>query len=536
MATNSRPAAIPPIEIRDFSPGIADNPGIGYPPGQATRTNTYRCYALPSGALVPAFRNDYTRNGDLFEASNPDASAGYFCSGIYAVGPVTPLVATFSGDAVELWIATEWGLTTPFKRRRLQRVLIDDSPNTTEDIITQSSAVSTDATIMWQAFFCQNRSNMADPTQPGIPIVVIGWGSDIATFARLWEFPNDTTPTLNTPYEIATVSTYPISHQGRIVWHEPTIYRHGVDQAYNTGENVRWTDTNDVTAANISPYQAFYPEAADGYSIKASMTANELLLVKETGAIVVYGDLDNPTVNNLPGVAGNAELFLCNGARSPIGFFYPAQGIWVWSGGDASQCISPHMLPDFYKPPTVAAGSQGAWWYPIDNFVFLSNNFFFDTLTKAFWQIENPATARFAYATGARHKVYFGKNFYTQSSPALIWGYDLTLKTRSYVWQNHPLWETVGNLVNIRQIEVIAEGTGTIKITCTGLAGATNDITVTLVGAGAYVERFRENFNLLAEYVQVKIEADSGNSSIAGPTIHSIALYPDARTPVPTTV
>lgn len=534
MATNPRPAAIPPIEIRDFSPGIADNPGIAYPPGQATRTNTYRCYALPSGALVPAFRNTYNRNGDLFEASNPDASAGYFCSGLYAVGPVLPTVATIGSVATELWIATEWGLTSPFKKRRLQRVKLDENPVATEDIITQSSAVATDITTRTQAYFCQNRSNQADPTQPGIPIVVIAWASGIAAFANVWEFPNDTTPTLSTPYVIANLSAAAISHQGRILWHVTnTTYSHGVNTIFATGENLQWTDTNDVSI--VSVLQAFYPEAADGYSIKASMTANELLLIKESGAIVVYGDLDSPTVNNLPAVAGNAELFGCNGVRTPIGFFYPALGIWVWAGGDASQCISPHMLPDFYKPPTVG-GIDGAWWYAIDNFAFLSNNFFFDTLTKAFWQIENPATVRFAYATGNRHQVYFAKNMYTQSSPALVWGYDMTLKTRSYVWQNHPLWETVGNIVNIRQIEIIAEGTGTIKITCTGLAGATADVTVTLLGAGAYVERFRENFNLQAEYVQVKIEADSGNNSIAGPTIHSITLHPDARTPVPTTV
>lgn len=526
------PLVLPPISIRDFTPGIADDPGVNYPPGQATRQNTFGCYALSTGALVPAFRSVYTRAGDHFEASNPSASLGYFCAGIYMVGPVLPTAATISSVPAELWIATEWALTTPTKKRRLQRVLLDENPVVTEDIITQSDASATDATIMWQAFFCQNRSNQSNPTQVGIPVVIIGWGSSIVAFANIWEFPNDTTPTLNTPKVIANISGQPISHQGRVVWHEPTSYHHGVDTDYATGENLRWTDTNDVSG--ISAYQAFYPESADGYSVKASMTANQLLLIKETGAIVVYGDLDNPTVNNLPAVPGNAELFSCNGARTPLGFLYPARGVWSWSTGDSAENIAPNMDPDFYKPPAVG-GIEGAWWYPINNWVFLSNNFFFDTLTRGLWQIEDPTTVRYAYVTGARHLVYMAKNFYTNASDALITGYDLNLSRRSYSWQSQPIWESIGRTIKITEFELIAKGQGTVAITLTGRSGATTTVSVTLVNAG-YPERFRENIAIQGEYVQVKIVANSGSDSVEGATIYELILEPESRAQVKVTV
>jgi hypothetical protein len=535
MTRAAPPTDIPPVVFSDFTPGIADLPGISYPTCQATRTNTYRCLANPSGSLGPGPRRDYSLAGNDFDDAAPQN--GYFCSGIYVSSPILPSAGASSADgrAHELWIATEWDTTAAgnTKKRRLERVRLFESAPTRETIYTNDTATSSGVGTATCCTFAQTRANTVSPVTPGIPVLAISWYADVAANSINYEFPDNTTPTLNTPFAVHTSQALVITHQGRFVYRFISAYDHGVNGRYSTTEDLKWGDVNNPQAA-LSALQAFYPEQADGYALMASMSANELFCLKEQGALVIVGDLALPTITNLPMVEGSGFMPQAAGLRTPLGFLYSARsGLHSWTHGDAAELISPVMDPDFHRITSEVElfGGQSYSWYYTGGLAFLSNNFIFDTRTKSFWRLEDINTMQLRWMTGARQFVYGAKSEFSHADTSLIYGWNLDDGASSYSWQSHPIWESVDRVVAIDEIELIAQGQGTIRLTLTGLDGSTRSVLFELKNPG-FPERFRSNFAIQGKYLQLRIEADSLESTADAPTVYSVVVHPSTRQPI----
>jgi hypothetical protein len=157
-----------------------------------------------------------------------------------------------------------------------------------------------------------------------------------------------------------------------------------------------------------------------------------------------------------------------------IGVIYGnrTSGVWVWPHGDTSQLLSPQMIPDFW---VISPGSDldefGGTAYQFsrcDEWVLAPNNWIFDLQLKSWWRLEDESVARFRYMTSISHFIYGSESFYTAASDTPVHEWVREDKALSYSWQSQPLWETVDNLVDIRDITLRVAGQGTVTVTATG--------------------------------------------------------------------
>lgn len=532
------PSPLAPIVFSNFSPGIADEPGLNYPPEQATRTNTFRCIANNAGALVPLLRRTKALAGTHFEASNP--SPGYYLiNGLYSSGPVATVGGTASADGYthELWVGTEY-LFGGNRKLKLERRRMFETAITSDLIKDISRADASVSALGWGMTFGTTRSNKASPLTPGIPVTMISWGS-IANAADSFTtvFPDDSAPTANNEYDIETgQQSLAVTHQGRVVIRRQSIYRHGVAAAWNPTEDLRWTAVNDPTAANLSILQNFVPENPDGYSLMHPMSANELFALKSSFGLVMQGDLNDPIIINLPMVPGT--YIGQSGIVTPLGLLYgnPQSGVWAWSHGDSAKLLSPRMTPTFWQLPEGLYIAQQYQWAGISDRAYLSNNWVLDTNTGGWWRLEDESLlqTRFLTTDWTNQYLYGSVSHYTNGADTIAYEWDNTLQASSLSWQSHPIWESIDRILEVRQIELVAQGQGTVTLTCTSFVGATTSITITLANTG-YPERFRRNFYIQGQYIQLRIEANSGSASVKAADVHEVKLHSDVRQRNPVT-
>lgn len=465
------------VTITDFSHGIVDDPGYQWPPGTAQRTNTFRCRANKSGSLIPGPRIDSTITGTHFESSTPDSSGLYFISGIYATGPIIPASGSASTKPHELFIATEYGLTAAggTKKRKLQVIRQFEAVPTTDLLLNESATAASDLTTAWGAVFGSTRANTGTPLNPGIPITVISWGSNNAAFDSVWQHPDETASTGGTNVLVILEADPAIicCHQGRIIFRYITAYNRGTNGKWSTTEDLKYSAVNNPRS--LSAIKVFYPENTDGYSLMASMSANELFMLKESGAVVVSGDIADPVVVNLPMVPGNTTGKGSQGVRTQLGFIYPSfLGLYVWAGGDSVQHIADSMLNGFTETGEHESFLANSYlWYNNANLVFLSNNFYLDADLNSFWRLEDESVMQFRYMTGCREWVYGARSTYTNASDSIIRCYNLNLFSNSFSWQSQPLFHTIDTKVTVREVSVRAKGIGTVAITITSAEGTT---------------------------------------------------------------
>lgn len=524
------PSELSPIVFADFRPGIADDPGMTYPPEQASRTNTFRCIANRAGALTPAPRRTSTLTGTHFE--NADPSNGYYViSGLYSAGPVQTVGGTPStpGYTHELWASFEYlfGGNRLFK---LQRRRMFETPVTSDLIKNISRADASTSFLAWGVTFGTSRSNKAASTVPGIPIVVAGWGS-IANTADSFVtiFPNDVDATLNNAFDVETGNQVLIAtHQGRIVIRRQSAYRHGVAAGWNPTEDLRWT--NVFNPGVLSTLTNFVPENPDGYSLMCAMSANELFALKASFGVVFQGDLDNPIVINLPMVPGT--YIGQSGVVTSIGLLYgnPQSGVWAWTHGDSAKLLSPRLDPTFWQLPEALYIAQQYQWATISDLVFLSNNWILDTNTGGWWRLEDDTVlqTRFLTTDWTKQYLYGSVTHYTNSSDTIAYEWDQTLGAVSYSWQSQPIWQSIDRNLTIRELELIAKGQGSVTLTCTGYDGAVQSEVINLKNTG-FPEKFRRTFSIQGQYLQLRIEANSGSASVNAPTVFSAILHPHTR-------
>lgn len=525
------------LTLDDFKPGIADRPAKAYPPGQATRENTYRCHSTASGGLEPLYQVDTVYGGNDYAATSVDGL--FYIVGLYAAGPVISLATETTDHAHELLVATEW-LDGSYRNMGVDRwrVYEDTGPlvKETVDVIGSGSGrvrVPDASTTFagWGMTFGSTRQNQTTPATVGKPVVAMAWSSLAAANSGgfVGIFPNDTAPTVSGIYRI-NGSTFNdrhllvTCHQGRLVIREETTYSHGATTSWATTEDLFYTDVNDPDSAN-GPFQ-FVPEQPDGYSVLVPMSADELFMLKQSGGVMLAGSLADPTIVNLPMVAGAGT----GGVACRLGVIYGSTqtGLWVWPHGDTSNHLSPQMFPDFYLLDAEPLVGQRYQWEQMENMVFLSNNFIYDTDTQAFWRLEDPDVIQTRFMTRRLNWLYGSKTSFSTAEADAVWSWDVTTPATAYSWQSQPLWSTIDRRMDMREITGRFTGTGNVIVRLTTASGEHTEASFDVDGTVPVLQR--RTISLQGTAIQVRIISDGGFGGVA-PTVDELnfASHPAAH-------
>lgn len=512
------------IKLNDFTPGIAENPGSNYPTGQAQRTNTYRCIANRQGALSPLPRRDFSLNGINYATP----AAGYFLIEGFYIDPVPVLPLTGSSDPDGRYHNILLGVKYSNAGSETIKVeLFRQYKNPVTNSTIKSASVTSADTVAsgFGMSFVGQRINRTNVRNPGVPVVAYSHYSAAGGAMNFWEhWPNDTTPTSDTPFSISGDAGLLCSHQNRIINRLYSVYGNGTGGQASTTEDMKWTNANDSGIVSVS--QVFYPEETNGYGIMASMTANELFMLKEQGGVMVSGDVENATVINLPMVVGTTIVQVP--ARSNIGLVYVTDsGVWAWAHGDTSQLLSPRMTPHFWRPTSIHLLGEAHKLQAWDDWIAVPNNWLYDSQLRSWWRLEDETVLQTQRYGRFRDFLYADLQTYTVVSPLAVVGWNRALKATSYSWQSQPLWVTVDRRVNVREISCRAVGTGTVDITVTAATGDTQTRTFTFSDA-TIPHMQRHNMRVQGSDLVVKI-VSTGTGGNDAPTIDEIEIGVDQR-------
>lgn len=228
---------------------------------------------------------------------------------------------------------------------------------------------------------------------------VTRWASGVLVWARGGSPP--TLPYVGGPDEEWGWIRYPpmadchllVAHQARLV---------SVVQSNDSDLAEEFIAYSDALALHTGNYHTLLvgEEAPSGIGVLASLTADELFVVKHTGGgVLVRGDLDNPQVVKLPFIQSTGGL-VSRGTPSPLGFAYgTSAGVFVFTGGAQTEKLSNQIdgcLWDFWTksaeehPSAVNwIGSRGrfGFWHP---FICVPNNWIMHTESGGWWRLENP--------------------------------------------------------------------------------------------------------------------------------------------------
>jgi len=519
------------IQIRDFKAGISDDPGANYPSGAAQRAGTFRCIANRTGALTPLPAR--TQPFSMPVDGTPAPDARYGLDGLYAP-PISmlPTVLPFNPDFFpehELMVGNEW-LQGGNRHQILRRVRRFETPPTGMDTIKSVTGADASTVLSPNGMtFGTTRSNRAAPTtMAGVPVVICGWTFG-NSFQYLSEFPDDQAPTINTPYDIYSNTLFILGiacHQGRVVAQLADSFGQGVNVDTFMGEDIVWSGINDVTTGNWTTQPAiFVPENPSGFAFLAPMSANELFAVKLYGGMYVTGPLPAAFVTSLPMVTGSEVSQRPAISNQGVWYGNGTSGVWMWAHGDTSQLMSPSLLPDFWLLDTPEGNefdTFGGIRYQFarqDEWILVPNNWLYDQQLQSWWRLEDPSLIQIRNFTSVSRIIYGSESFYTNSYLTPIHQWERGIPTASYSWQSQPLWETIGNLTDIRQISVRAVGQGTVTVTLTGETSVSQPIQFQVDSTLPVLRR--QQVRLQDANIAVKIESVGATTA---PTVYECDL------------
>lgn len=318
----------------------------------------------------------------------------------------------------------------------------------------------------------------------------------------------------------------------------------------NTNENINFTDP---------PQSSFYgdqmtilgTEIPWGYGAWGSVSVGELLLVKkEGGALMMYGDIFNPSsVVQIPGVQSTGD-FVGQANASQTGLVYCAEnlGAWLWNGGNTSQKISPQLRDDFYDVVTGSGLASNNYGFNVQNWqdwLLFSNNYLFNPQTNSWWVLY-PTTAN-GNDTVPGHTLWWYSssrftnqmyaapiNFGTAPGLNMNWWYkfDNTIPAPHYQWQSLPvsLAPNSTRVVDVTQVVLRVSdpsdsGTATCSITISHAQGASETVTTPAGAIRQVPTSFRFNFGsgtLGINNPVITINGDNATLDASSPIVHSV--------------
>lgn len=339
-----------------------------------------------------------------------------------------------------------------------------------------------------------------------------------------------------------------VAHQGRMVATTRTQKQTGE----LTGGSEEWGIISE--SVTYSPVQDFYGTLGFGCfetaqfgeekpfrsGIVASITADEIIFIKDReGAVLVRGDLDNPTVVQLPYVESTHGAYSIP-AKTNFGLVYgTANGVYVWEGGESSRNISPQMQGWFWNHDVSLnyLGNRGrfAWWNP---WVVVPNNFIFDSRSESWWRLDSVANTHVACnvadVVNTGNRLYLFPHKLDMAASPMWYTAEPAVLADTYTWQSQPLVESRQRVLTVQEVHIMvtpaSTDAGSIAVTLTGYdknGAAVTPVTTTFtLAANTNPQMLHKDVvtNFQATHVQVQIEANANNTSKPAPKVHSIAL------------
>lgn len=559
--------------IKDFTPGIHQRLSSDYPPGTASPSGTYRCYAVEGGALAP-LPAKLTRSITISPPASPasNQASEFRLIGLHLAGPLFYSSEATPGvdeNHTEIFIGMEWWVSNTLYTQvaRYRRHYLTNPA--WEAVWNSSDAGTYSATTRPRnVTFGTTRSNNDNPLQSG-PIVIAWVVNGYARFfpddldtsvVSTVAMPGDRADAINSPTQLI-IPINMVCHQGRVIITPLSLQNFGTGAALTHNESLYWTAFNDLRTldstydAGAGDVPAYFtvsvgPENPTGYGVMASLTANELLMIKARGgAVVIQGDVSgvgpsSPTARTLPYVRSTG-LSLCNGTYGPVGYVYPVDGggAWLWQGGDFSQNLTKHLEADFWRPtPTDLTGTANAWGHgntqmdSAANWVFFPNNWMWDTDLGGFWRIDDPDDRVIhRWAVDYRNRYAYGtpSGFRDSDDPA-VYEYALTVPCNTYSWQSQPLSTTIDKSVQLLDVAVVATGLGQIKVTASTLESPTGIDRMFYSTSTSFPDVQRQSFGIRGTHLTFRIEAEADDldGTAGAPTIHEIRYSVGVPTPI----
>lgn len=531
------------LTIDDFRPGIQHRPFnvsvtnlLEKRPGVARENGTYRCRALDTGALAPGPRlaNSYTPSALPVDPSLTDT--GRICiSGNHVAQPII----LGGADPIingEIHVGYEWTESTQVEWR-WERHRTWDQPVSIDTLLSRTPTGKThDGTACRHTWFGAYRAHPSDATQPGQPCVVAGWfpaggyATGVSESDRVFHaWPDPSSPTSLTPTRISDLFDveFLVGHQGRIVILDREGFDWGGEGADHThNEEFYFTDENRLTLASTTG-TTFGGENASGYSTLVSSSASELFALKaeDAGAYLIRGDISDPQVQRLPGVPPGSLSNLHHGAVSPLGvaFIVNRGGIWMWGGGGFAEHLSVNLEGDsFLVSDTDQLDYLGSLWFHRD-YIFAPNNWMYDWRHESWWRLDNPSDrVLFTFGPGQRRQVFAFPATISSDSDPLCFFYATDDAADDYNWRSQPIPVGIDRDAEIRQLRLVASGTGTVQVRIRDLDGTRSDDTFT-VSSNTHPSYFRQNLAITSRDIEIELTV-IGTGGNRAPIVNEVSL------------
>ncbi len=539
MVAKSDDPSLQWVEFTDFSPGLFSNLNLAgglnvtsTNPCMADPAQTFRCRALPTGGLGPL-----PRMKEAFRLTTPPVVGGstivddtYFINGLgtwgQAIGTTNAETDEDHRIEVHLLLSYTSDLAAALTHRAswIREHIYDTTPVT--ELIHSDSAAASDNIQYHYAYFLKTRMNsLADVLDPGELVMVCVYTppSQDLFINRVQPDPAASTTTGTVELMDGETEIYrkAVAHQGRVVVGKFSVQGRGDDTTNSSNENFIYTEVNTYGTILTEP-QVYVPEIDQNITDMESMTANQLIVVKDLGGgYVVQGDLDDPTVVRLPNLMSPDGTTTIRGTQTPRGWVYSAgdRGVYIWNGGDQSEPLSTQVdAREFTGNDALGAnkghaGQMDRWL----DLLLVPQLWVCDLESKGWWRLDDPAaypTPMTFFSTSKWRGQMISARQILIDPPVdeddgtdiafYLWEYDDLAYT--YSWQSHPLWVSRDQYMNTRHAVIALQGYGEVTVTLIDQDGNT-DVNI-ITTASDNIRNYRFSTSLQAESLIVKIYAD----------------------------
>lgn len=319
-------------------------------------------------------------------------------------------------------------------------------------------------------------------------------------------------------------------HQGRVVF---TVYSTNGDAtvqnigefAYTApGDNICFFEANDLYTDPTTNAYRFMPENPGGIGVIASMNANELIAIKHTGGGgLLRGDVARPQFVALPGlpsIQGATNIPVV----TPMGLVFGTRdGVYLWQGSEGADLLSQSLDGCFWLPDGTPGLEDGFLYaeYPHRGkfnysapFVYAPNNWVYDTRTGGWFRLNQTShtvsetdytTSYRNYEVSSTGRVYAVKPIITEADLTVAHLYDRDVPAHRCSWRSQPLARTINRRVDVREVSVKVQGTGTVTVTVHGLEGSADSVAFT-VDAPDQPRIYTGQVKVESEDIEVQIE------------------------------
>jgi hypothetical protein len=273
-----------------------------------------------------------------------------------------------------------------------------------------------------------------------------------------------------------------LAHQGRVVQLLNSATQYNNNYSVRTNDIIAYTNTN--TTAFNSTLVSYGPEDVGGYGAWGSISAGELILIKQYGgALYVTGDLSSPNITRLPGVA-STRGFRMKGVQCSAGLvYYSADGIYTWDGGNSSRLLSRNITDpqgtngtgtiNLRPGQTLVTGYPGSlthqWDLADNSFIYMGNSLY-DIRTGGFWRLYSGNETVFNSGPGGQTPSIWAAS---RSYAGLMYGLSANTAGQGdgkiylfstggpnnvipeYSWTSMPIYPAPGRAVVVDEVEII---------------------------------------------------------------------------------